>query len=119
MASTRALREHTLAVILLPGGVMPEFLSRFLHSPEGQQVIASVVAVVIALGVRTLVVRWIRRNPHLEGADRLRWHGHARSMMLSVLALGLAFFWGSEAQERGRLEQEIVRQFLTGVPEQD
>lgn len=78
---------------------MPEFLTQFFHSPEGRQAIASMVAIALALGVRFFVVRWIRKNPHLDVQGRLRWHGHARSLMLTVLALGLIFVWGSELRE--------------------
>lgn len=64
-----------------------------------RQIGASLVVLVIALGIRAGGRRWIQRNTRMSGDERLRWSIHLRTIMVLVLILGLLFLWGRELRE--------------------
>ena len=71
----------------------------FIRSDTGRRVLASLLALVIALAVRALLVRVILRSHRMHTTDRLRWLRSARTWALILLVLSFVFIWGSELRE--------------------
>ncbi|MGQ0667902.1 MAG: mechanosensitive ion channel domain-containing protein [Nitrospiraceae bacterium] len=58
----------------------------------------SLIVLIALLAIRTLVVRWIARNPALSMESKRRWVVTTRNSILFAFLLGLVIIWAHELQ---------------------
>ncbi len=74
-------------------------IGRWIGSPVGRRVVASLAAIALVLLIRLFATRWLRQNERLSVSERLRWSTHARNLAALALALAAAFIWGPEVRD--------------------
>lgn len=74
---------------------MKDLLRWFERNEWAQDVLASLLIVVVALGLRSMALRAVQRSK-LHVDDQLRWRAQIRNLTLAVIALGVVVVWAQE-----------------------
>jgi multisubunit Na+/H+ antiporter MnhB subunit len=74
------------------------------------RLVATVLLVLIVVVIRVLAARTITRSRSIPSEHRRRWLVNVRNVLLGILIFGLITV---PAREIGRIEQAILRRFLT------